>query len=87
MPGNCQIIYAKFQTYHRNLWILIISWVLAPPFLTINYKELETIFSQGSIPLWFFGIIISIIALYAIILGFLLNKCIEAEQDYINNNC
>ena len=87
MPGNCQIIYAKFQTYHRNLWILIISWVLAPSFFAINYKELESIFSTGSISLWFFGLIISIIALYSVILGLLLSKCIEAEQDYINNNC
>jgi hypothetical protein len=56
----------KFSNYHNAYLLLLISWVVVPPWLSINYNSLNNQF--GNITPTFVVVLIILIGLYSLAL-------------------
>jgi hypothetical protein len=67
----------KFSNYHNAYLLLLISWVVVPPWLSINYNSLNNQF--GNITPTFVVVLIILIGLYSLALSLAWNRYSESE--------
>jgi len=73
------IALQKFSNYHCAFLLLLLSWVIIPPWLSINYETVSSLLSNPPSQTIEIGIIL-LIGLYTLSLVVIWNRCIETES-------
>ncbi|MCK9593540.1 MAG: hypothetical protein M0Q91_16175 [Methanoregula sp.] len=75
----------KFSNYHSAYLLLLLSWVAIPPWLSINYESVSSLFSNSTkftalqIQTIVIGVIL-LLAVYSLALTLVWNRCLETES-------
>jgi len=79
MISEDDIALQKFSNYHSAFLLLLLSWVIIPPWLSINYSTISSLLSNPPSQTVIIGAIL-LIGLYTLSLVVIWNRCIETES-------
>jgi hypothetical protein len=78
MISEEDITLQKYSNYHSAWLLLWLSWVVLPPWLSVNYDFLARVLSDPSLNEGLVGL--GLISIYGLALAVIWNRMIESES-------